>query len=42
VDDIGRSRVYAGIHFTYTCVESAKQGSKIAQNILSKLKFLKE
>jgi len=42
VDDIGRSRVYAGIHFTYTCVESAKQGNRIAENILNKLKFLKE
>ena len=42
VDDIGRSRVYAGIHYTYTCVESAKQGNRIATNILNRLKFLKE
>ena len=41
VDDIGNSRVYGGIHFSYTCKESAKQGSKIAKNILSILKFKK-
>ena len=39
--DIGRSRVYAGIHYTYSCVEGNKQGSKIAQNILNSLKFEK-
>src|SRR5688572_18851685 len=37
VDDIGRSRVYAGIHYTYSCVEGAKQGGKIADNILKSL-----
>ncbi len=41
VDDIGNSRVYGGIHFNYTCKESAKQGSKIAKNILNILKFKK-
>jgi len=41
-DDIGRSRVYAGIHYTYSCVEGKKQGEKIATNILNMLKFLKE
>jgi hypothetical protein len=40
-EDIGRSRVYAGIHYTYTCVESMKQGAKIADNIVNKLKFIK-
>src|SRR5690606_36304123 len=37
-DDIGRSRVYAGIHYTYSCVEGSRQGSKIAENILNRLK----
>jgi hypothetical protein len=41
VDDIGLSRVYAGIHYKYTCVESAKQGARIANNILNSLQFMK-
>ena len=41
-EDIGRARVYAGIHYTYSCVEGQKQGEKIAQNILDKVKFLKD
>ncbi len=41
-EDISRARVYAGIEYTYSCVEGKKQGEKIAQNIISKLKFLKE
>jgi hypothetical protein len=41
VEDIGNSRVYGGIHFSYTCTESSKQGSKIAENIISKLRFKK-
>ena len=40
-DDIGRSRVYGGIHYTYSCVEGKKQGEKIATNILNILKFKK-
>jgi hypothetical protein len=40
-EDVGRSRVYAGIHYTYSCVEGKKQGEKIALNILDKLKFKK-
>jgi hypothetical protein len=40
--DVGRSRVYAGIHYTYSCVEGKKQGEKIAWNVLNTLKFLKE
>ncbi|MGZ8538679.1 MAG: vanadium-dependent haloperoxidase [Flavisolibacter sp.] len=41
VDDIGKSRVYAGIHYSYSCTEGAKQGGKIAENILKSLKFKK-
>ena len=40
-EDVGKSRVYAGIHYTYSCVEGKKQGEKIAQNILNILKFKK-
>ena len=40
--DVGRSRVYAGIHYTYSCVEGKKQGEKIAENVLSILKFMKD
>ena len=40
-DDIGRSRVFAGIHYTYSCVEGKKQGEKIAKNVLNILKFKK-
>jgi len=39
--EVGRARVYAGIHYTYSCVEGRKQGEKIAANILSILKFKK-
>jgi len=39
--DVGRSRVYAGIHYTYSCVEGKKQGEKIAWNVLNILKFKK-
>ncbi len=41
VEDIGNSRVYGGIHFSYTCTESSKQGAKIAENIISTLRFKK-
>jgi hypothetical protein len=41
-EDIGKARVYAGIHYTYSCVEGQKQGERIAQNILNKVKFLKD
>jgi hypothetical protein len=40
--DVGKSRVYAGIHYTYSCVEGKKQGEKIAANVLNILKFKKE
>ena len=36
------ARIYAGIHIRYACEEGIKQGRKIAHNIDSKLKFLKE
>jgi hypothetical protein len=41
VEDIGKSRVYGGIHYSYTCTESSKQGAKIAGNILNTLRFIK-
>ena len=41
-EEVGRSRVYAGIHYTYSCVEGKKQGEKIAENILNTLKFKKD
>ena len=41
VDDIGKSRVYAGIHYTYSCTEGNKQGAKIAANILNAVRFKK-
>ncbi len=40
--DIGKARVYGGIHYTYSCVEGKKQGERIAQNILNILKFKKD
>ena len=39
--DVGKSRVYAGIHYTYSCVEGKKQGEKIAANVLNIVKFKK-
>ena len=41
-DQIGKSRVYAGIHYTVSCVEGNRLGQKVARNILNTLKFLKE
>jgi len=40
-DDVGRARVYGGIHYTYSCVEGAKQGERIANNVLNTLRFRK-
>jgi hypothetical protein len=40
--EIGISRLYGGIHIRYSIEEGWKQGKKIAQNIDTKLKFLKE
>lgn len=42
VQEISMSRLYGGIHYRYSCEEGMKQGKKIAQNIESSLKFLKE
>jgi hypothetical protein len=41
-DQIGKSRVYAGIHYTTSCVEGNKLGKQVARNILNTLKFEKE
>ncbi len=41
-DQIGKSRVYAGIHYTTSCVEGNTLGQKVARNILNTLKFKKE
>jgi hypothetical protein len=38
---IGRARVLAGIHYTYSCEKGRIQGYKIARNIERKLKFRK-
>ena len=42
VKEICDSRVYAGIHYTYSCTAAAEQGRKIAQNINNTLEFGKE
>ena len=39
--EIGESRVYAGIHYRYSCEKGCEQGRKIGQNINRKLNFLK-
>ena len=40
--DVGRSRVFAGIHYTYSCVEGKRMGEKIVANVLNTLKFKKD
>lgn len=40
-DEIGISRLYAGIHYRASIEKGRKQGNKIAANILWKLKFKK-
>ena len=42
VKEICESRVYAGIHYTYSCTAATEQGRKIGQNINKALKFKKE
>ena len=42
VKEICDSRVYAGIHYTYSCTAAAEQGRQIARNINTTLKFRKE
>ncbi len=39
VKEICDSRVYAGIHYTYSCTAAAEQGRKIGRNINNTLKF---
>lgn len=39
--EISDSRLYGGIHYRYSCEEGMKQGTKTAQNIDAKVKFLK-
>jgi hypothetical protein len=41
-EDAGYSRIYGGIHYRPTIVVGLEQGRKVAQNIISKLNFLKE
>ncbi|HEU5164247.1 MAG TPA: vanadium-dependent haloperoxidase [Chitinophagaceae bacterium] len=41
-EQIGLSRLYAGIHTRYACDVARIMGNKIAQNILNDVKFLKE
>lgn len=40
--DISNSRIYGGLHYRATCEKSIAQGKKVAENILSTIKFLKE
>ena len=40
--EIGDSRVYAGIHYRLSCERGKEQGRKIGQNIISTVKFKKE
>ena len=41
VQEIGDSRVYAGIHYRLSCERGTQQGRKIGQNINKTVKFLK-
>ncbi len=41
-NEIGDSRVYGQIHYPKSCEDGQALGRKVAQNILSKVKFLKE
>lgn len=40
--ETANSRVYAGIHYQATCDKSRWLGSKVAQNVLTTVKFLKD
>jgi hypothetical protein len=37
--EIGDSRVFAGIHYRYSCEKGCEQGRKIGQNITKKIRF---
>ncbi len=39
--EMSDSRVFGGLHYQATCDKSRVQGKRVAQNILTKLKFLK-
>ena len=41
-DEIGDSRVYGQIHYPKSCEDGQAMGRKVAQNVLSTLKFLKD
>jgi len=41
-NEISDSRFYGGLHYRATLDKSTEQGKKVAQNILSTIKFLKE
>jgi hypothetical protein len=41
-EDAGNSRLYAGIHYQSSINTGLAQGRKVGQNIINKLKFLKE
>lgn len=42
MNEISDSRLYGGLHYRATLEKSTKQGKKVAENILSRVKFLKE
>ena len=42
VTEVAAARVYAGIHTRIACEAGITEGEKVAQNINSKLDFLKE
>lgn len=41
-NEIGDSRVYGQIHYPRSCEDGQELGRKVAQNVLSKVKFLKD
>jgi hypothetical protein len=41
-NEIADSRFYGGLHYKATMVKSTEQGKKVAENILDKVKFLKD
>jgi len=40
--EAGISRIYAGIHYRGSTVKGRAMGVKVAENILARVKFLKE
>ena len=41
-NEISDSRFYGGLHYRATLAKSTEQGKKVAQNILNKVKFMKD